>query len=103
MAPPFFQAAVAAAMQFETEVVLSGVNTDLARLGVAAEVFVPGHAGKSLYDFMQTAVEAGVNIKVCSAPADLQPDTMIPEIQERVGATYLISELMDPDTVALTY
>ena len=101
--PIFFQAAVAAAMQYETEIVLSGVNTELARPGVAAEMFLPGEEGKTVHDYMQEAVEAGACIKVCSAPADLPPDSMIPRIQERVGSTYLISELMDQDTVTLTY
>ena len=101
--PIFFQAAVAAAMQYETEVVLSGVNTELARPGIAAEMFLPGEDGKTIHDYMQDAVEAGARIKVCSAPADMMPDSMIPEIQERVGSTYLISEIMDHDTVTLTY
>lgn len=101
--PIFFQATVAAAMQYETEIVLSGSNTALARPGVAAEMFLPGEEGKTIHDYMQDAVEAGAAIKVCSAPADLLPDTMIPQIQERVGSTYLISELMDQDTVTLTY
>ncbi|MEZ5449948.1 MAG: hypothetical protein R3E95_15920 [Thiolinea sp.] len=100
---PFFQASVAAAMQYETEVVLSGANIDLARPGVAADIRMTPDAGKTLYDYMLDAVEAGACIKVCSAPADLVQDGMIPEIQERVGSTYLISEVMDPDTVTLTY
>ena len=101
--PIFFQAAVAAAMQYETEVILSGVNIELARPGIAAEMFLPGEEGKTVHHYMQDAVGAGACIKVCSAPADLLPDSMIPEIQERVGSTYLISEIMDHDTVTLTY
>jgi len=101
--PIFFQAAVSAAMQYETEVILSGVNIELARPGIAAEMFLPGEEGKTVHNYMQDAVEAGACIKVCSAPADLLPDSMIPDIQERVGSTYLISEIMDHDTVTLTY
>ena len=101
--PLFFHAAVAAAMQYETEVILSGINIELARPGVAVEMLLSGENGKTVHDYMQAAVEAGASIKVCSAPADLLPDTMIPEIQERVGSTYLISEIMDQDTVTLTY
>ncbi len=68
-------------MQYETEVVLSGVNTELARPGIAAEMFLPGEEGKTIHDYMTDAVEAGACIKVCSAPADLLPDAMIPQIR----------------------
>ncbi len=101
--PIFLQATVAAAMQYETEIILSGTNTELARPGVAAKMALPGEDGKTIHDYMQDVVEAGASIKVCSAPADMPPDSMIPQIQERVGSTYLISELMDQDTVTLTY
>ncbi|HPE61062.1 MAG: hypothetical protein KDI15_07465 [Thiothrix sp.] len=100
---PLFQAAAAAAMQFETEVILSGLNIDLARRDVAAGIAIHGNGLRTLYDYLQEAVHAGATIKVCSPPADWQTEDMIPEIEELVGAAYIISEAMDPDSVTLTY
>ncbi len=103
MAIPLFQASVAAAMQYEAEVVLCGHTIELAKLGVAASVHAEGADARSVYDYMRDAVEAGAAIKVCSPPAGLTLDSMIPEIQELVGSAYIVSEAMDPDTVTFTY
>jgi len=100
---PLFQAAAAAAMQFETEIILSGPNINLARRDIAAGIPSEGNDLRTLYDYLQEAVQAGAVIKVCAPPADWQAEDMIPEIEERVGAAYIISEAMDPDAVTLTY
>lgn len=103
MGPPFFQAAVAAAMQYETEVILSGRNVELARPGVAESIRANGDSHRSVYDYLREAVEAGASVKVCSPPVGLDRASMITEVQEVVGTAYIISEVMDPDTVTFTY
>ncbi|HFD32180.1 MAG TPA: peroxiredoxin [Gammaproteobacteria bacterium] len=100
---PFFQATVAAAMEFEVEVILTGRSGELAKKGVAENLYVQEGSDKSVYSFMQDAHEAGVVFKVCTPTLDLWGDDLIPEIDETVGGAYVISEAMDDDTVTFTY
>lgn len=100
---PFFQATVAAAMEFEVEVILTGRSGELAKKGVAENLFVQEGSTKSVYEFIKDAHEAGVNFKVCTPTLDLWGDDLIPEVEETVGGAYVISEAMDDDTVTFTY
>lgn len=100
---PFFQATVAAAMEFEVEVILTGRAGELAKKGVAENLFVQEGSTKSVYEFMKDAHEAGAVFKVCTPTLDLWGDDLIPEIEETVGGAYVISEAMDDDTVTFTY
>ncbi|HDP90166.1 MAG TPA: peroxiredoxin [Thioalkalivibrio sp.] len=100
---PFFQATVAAAMEYEVEVIMTGRAGELAKKGVAENLYVQEGSDKSVYDFMKDAVEAGVVFKVCTPTLDLWGDDLIPEIEETVGGAYVISEAMDDDTVTFTY
>ena len=100
---PFFQATVAAAMEFDVEVVLTARAGELAKKGVAENLFVQEGSPKSVYDFIKDAHEAGVKFKVCTPTLDLWGDDLIPEIDETVGGAYVISEAMDDDTVTFTY
>jgi len=100
---PFFQATVAAAMEYDVEVVLTGRSGELAKKGVAENLFVQEGSPKSVYDFIKDAHEAGVKFKVCTPTLELWGDDLIPEIEETVGGAYVISEAMDDDTVTFTY
>lgn len=100
---PFFQATVAAAMEYEVEIVLSGRAGELAKRGFAEQIAVQGAASKNLYDFIRDAHEAGVVIKACTPALELWGDDLIPEISETVGGAYVISEAMNEDTVTFTY
>ncbi len=100
---PFFQATVAAAMEYEVEVVLTGRAGELAKKGVAEKLFVQEGSPKSVYEFIKDAAEAGVHFKVCTPTLELWGDDLIPEIEETVGGAYVISEAMDDDTVTFTY
>jgi predicted peroxiredoxin len=100
---PFFQATVAAAMDYPVEMVLTGRAAELAVEGVAEKIFVQEGSAKSLYAFIQEAVEAGVQLKVCTPTLHLYGHKLIPEITERVGAAYIISRAMDGDTITFTY
>lgn len=100
---PIFQATVAAAMEYEVEIVLSGRSAELAVKGVAEQVDTPGDSGKTLYHLIQQAHEAGVRFKVCATTLGEWGDELIPEIEETVGGAYIISETMDDRTVTLTY
>ena len=100
---PFFQATVAAAMDFEVEVVLTGRAGELAKKGVAEKLHVQEGSPKSVYSFMQDAHEAGVHFKVCTPTLDLWGHDLIPEIEETVGGAYVIGQAMDDDVVTFTY
>jgi uncharacterized protein len=100
---PFFQASVAAAMEYEVEVVLTGRSGELAIKGVAEKLHVKEGSPKTVYDFIKDAHEAGVKFKVCTPTLDLWGQDLIPEIEETVGGAYVISQAMDDDVVTFTY
>ena len=100
---PFFQAAVAAAMEYDVEVILTARAGELAIKGVAEKLYVQEGSPKSVYDFIKDAHEAGVKFKVCTPTLELWGRDLIPEIEETVGGAYIISQAMDDDTVTFTY
>jgi uncharacterized protein len=100
---PFFQATVAAAMEYEVEVILTGRSGELAIRGVAEKLHVKEGSPKSVYDFIKDAHEAGVKFKVCTPTLDLWGQDLIPEIEETVGGAYVIGQAMDDDVVTFTY
>jgi len=100
---PFFQATVAAAMDYEVEVLLTARAGELAVRGVAEKLHVQEGNPKSVYHFIQEAHEAGVKFKVCTPTLEMWGKDLIPEIGETVGGAYVISEAMDDQTVVFTY
>lgn len=100
---PFFQATVAAAMEYEVEVILTAGAGELAKRGVAEKLHVKEGSSKSVYDFIKDAHEAGVKFKVCTPSLELWGEDLIPEIEETVGGSYIIQQAMDDNTVTFTY
>lgn len=100
---PFFQATVAAAMEHDVEVVLTGRAGQLAIKGIAENLQVKEGSPKTVYDIMKDAHDAGVKFKVCTPTLELWGDDLIPEISETVGGAYVISQAMDDDVVTFTY
>lgn len=100
---PFFQATVAAAMDYHVEVILTASAGELAIKGVAENLRVQEGSPKSVYDFIKDAHEAGVKFKVCTPTLELWGKDLIPEVEETVGGAYVISQAMDDDTVTFTY
>jgi len=100
---PFFQATVAAAMEYEVEVILTAGAGELAKRGVAEKLHVKAGSSKSVYDFIKDAHEAGVKFKVCTPTLELWGEDLIPEIEETVGGSYVIQQAMDDNTVTFTY
>ena len=99
----FFQAACAAAMEYDVQVVMTGRAGQLAVKGMAEKIAMPRDNSKTIYDIMREAYDAGVKFKVCAPALDEWGDELIPEIEETVGGAYIVSEAMDEDTVTLTY
>jgi len=103
MGAPFFQATVAAAMEYEVEVILTGRSGELAQRGVAENLYIKPGSKQTVYDYIKEAYEAGVKFKVCTPTLDIWGDDLIPEITETIGGAYIISEAMDDNTVTFTY
>lgn len=100
---PFFQATVAAAMEYKVEVILTGRAGELAKKGFAETLTLESGAHKNVYDFIREAHENGVIFKVCTPTLELWGDDLIPEVSETIGAAYVISEAMSGETVTFTY
>ena len=104
---PFFQASVAAAMDYEVEVICTATAGKLMKKGIAENLVVKKDSPKSVYDFIKDAHEAGVKFFCCSPNLDLFNMTekdLIPECEGIVGGAYLIEQVMeDDDTRVLSY
>jgi len=103
---PIFQASVAAAMEYQVEVLCTAASGALMKKGVAEALTVrPGDA-KSIYDFIKEAHAAGVKFYCCSPNLELHemtPADLIPECQGIVGGAFMIEEIMETDCRVLTY
>jgi len=103
---PIFQATVAAAMEYEVEVVCTATAGRLMMKGVAEKLFVKEGSPKSVYNFIQDAHEAGVKFYCCSPNLDLfnmKEGDLIPECSGVIGGARLIEEVMEEDCKVLTY
>ena len=100
---PLMQANVAAAMEYDVEVIFTGRAGELAKPGVAEKLTFTEDATNTVYSLMQDGDKVGVKFKICTSNLELWGDELIPEICETVGAAYIISEAMDDETVTFTY
>lgn len=103
---PIFQATVAAAMEYEVEVICTATSGRLMKKGEAEKLVVKEGSPKTVYDFIKDAHEAGVKFMCCSPNLDLfdmGEDDLIPECTGIVGGAYLIEEIMEEDVKVLTY
>ena len=103
---PIFQASVAAAMDYEVEVICTATSGKLMKKGVAETLFVKEGSPKSVYEFIKDAHEAGVKLYCCSPNLDLFDMTeadLIPECDGIVGGAHLIEAVMEDDCKVLSY
>ena len=101
---PIFQASVAAAMGYEVEVICTATATKLMRAGVASEL--KQAAGKTVYDFIKDAHEAGVKFFCCSPGLDLMnmhKEDLIPECNGIVGGVMINQNIIAGESKVLTY
>jgi predicted peroxiredoxin len=99
---PIFQATVAAAMDYEVEVICTATAGRLMKKGVAADLYVKPGSPKCVYDFIKEAHEAGVKFFCCSPNLDLfdmTEDDLIPECEGIVGGAHVIEQVMEDDDV----
>ena len=69
---PIFQASVAAAMEYEVDVICTATSGILMKKGVAENLVVKEGSPKTVYDFIKDAHEAGVKFYCCSPNLDLR-------------------------------
>ena len=103
---PIFQASVAAAMDYEVEVICTATSGRLMKKGVAETLFVKKGSAKSVYEFIKDAHEAGVKFYCCSPNLDLFDMTaadLIPECDGIVGGAHLIEAIMEDNCKVLSY
>lgn len=103
---PFFQAATAAAMDFEVEVFFASRAVRLLAKGVADRIYPSDNRSKSVYGFMQEAAQLGVKFYACGGAMEayaLNADTMIPELAGIANATTFIGRVMDDEWRTISY
>jgi len=104
---PFFQATVAAAMDYEVDVVCTATAGRLMKKGEAEKLVVKEGSPKTVYDFIKDAHDAGAKFYCCSPNLDLfdmTAEDLIPECAGIVGGAWVIEEIMENDEAkVLTY
>ena len=102
-ATPFFFASLAAAMEYEVNMFFTIDGTLLLKKGLAETVF-PKAGGKPVSDFIQDALDAGVNFMACTASTelhDLTPEDLIDGVKMVGGAT--MWQLAEDSKTVLTF
>ena len=104
---PFFQATVAAAMDYEVDVICTATAGQLMKKGFAEQLVVKEGSPKTVYDFIKDAHDAGAKFYCCSPNLDLfdmTEEDLIPECEGIVGGAKVIGDVMeDDDARVLTY
>jgi predicted peroxiredoxin len=100
---PLFQATIAAALSHEVEVVFTGISVKLAVADNAERSEVNLETHRTVYDIIKEAHQAGVSFKACNTSLKMAAEDMLDEVEERVGAAYVIGEAMDENTITFTY
>lgn len=103
---PFYYAAVAAAMDYEVDVLCTAAAGRLLLKGVAETLQVkPGHP-KTVLDWIREARDQGARFWACPANLhlfDRSEADLIPECSGTMGAAAAIGGLMDDDCRVLTF
>ena len=103
---PFYHAAVAAAMDYEVDVVCAATAGKLMRKGVAEGLRIKPGQDKTVHDWIRDAHNHGARFWACPANLDLfdmTTDDLIPECQGLMGAAKMLQNVMSDDYRVLTY
>jgi predicted peroxiredoxin len=103
---PFYHAAVAAAMDYEVDVLCTAAAGTLMHKGVAEKLCVKPGDPKTVYDWIKEAHEHGARFWACPANLelfDLSEDDLIPECRGMMGAAAMIQDIMEGGCRVLTY
>ena len=103
---PFYHAAVAAAMDYEVDVVCTAGAGKLMTKGVAEKLHVKEGNAMTVYDWIKEAHSQGARFWACPANLELIEQTksdLIPECNGLMGAAAMIQGIMDGECRVLTY
>ena len=103
---PFYYAAVAAAMDYEVDVLCTATAGKLMLKGVAETLSIKLGEAKTVYDWIKEAHDQGVQLWACPANLELFDKTegdLIPECKGLMGAAAMIRDIMDGDCRVLTF
>jgi len=103
---PFYHAAVAAAMDYQVDVVCTATAGKLLCKGVAETLSIKSGNAKTVYDWIKEAHDHGARFWACPANLelfDIAESDLIPECNGMMGAAAMIQDIMDGECRVLTY
>ena len=103
---PFYHAAVAAAMDYEVDVICAATSGKLMRKGVAEAIRIKASQDKTVYDWIREAHGHGARLWACPANLtllDMTEADLIPECNGLMGAATMLQNIMSDDYRVLTY
>jgi predicted peroxiredoxin len=103
---PFYYAAVAAAMDYEVDVLCTAAAGKLMIKGVAEHLCIKPGETKTVYDWIKEAHDHGARFWACPANLELLDRTerdLIPECKGLMGAAAVIQDIMDGEGRVLTF
>ncbi|MBX3534456.1 MAG: DsrE family protein [Xanthobacteraceae bacterium] len=106
LAAPFYHAAIAAALDYEVDVVLAATAGKLLVKGVAEKLHVKQDHPKTVYDWIREAHDHGAKFWACPANMDLfdiSDGDLVPECAGMMGAADMIERIMGDEYRVLTY
>ena len=100
---PIYNATVAASMDYHVEIIFSGRSGEILVSGVAKEVPTLKGDNKTIATLLKEAMDAGVIIRASKHVTIRWGEELIPEVENVVGAGYIISEVMNNAVKTLSY
>jgi predicted peroxiredoxin len=103
---PFYHASVAAAMDYEVDVICAATAGKLMRKGVAEAIHIKPGQDKTVYDWIREAHGHGARFWACPANLalfDMTEADLIPECRGLMGAAAMLQSIMSDDCRVLTY
>ena len=103
---PFYHAAVAAAMDYQVDIICTASAGKLMAKGVAEKLRVKPNDPKTVYDWIKEAHDHGARLWACPANLDLHEiseEDLIPECSGLMSATAMIHDVMEGNCRVLTY
>jgi len=103
---PFYYAAVAAAMDYEVDVLCTATAGRLMLEGVARSLILKPGEPKTVHDWIKEAHDHGARFWACPANLELfdkSETDLIPECKGLMGAAAMIQDIMDGDCRVLTF
>ena len=103
---PFYYAAIAAAMDYEVDVLCTATAGKLMLKGVAESLAIKPGNPKTVYDWIKEAHDQGACFWACPANLELfdkNESDLIPECKGLMGAATMIQSIMEGECHVLTF